>query len=179
MKYLMSAAFAAASIAATPVAATTVTLDYRYPTINNVYLDLGTSPVPSQVSIFGGNVILDISSTQIRVANRTGCQPCTFLTGTFNGFALTFSDIGVLSTAIDPSTTFTDFTPDRITFQGNTLFLNFVNLQQYNPQFLLLNISTQVNGAVPEPASWALMIAGMGVIGATMRRRPATVALTL
>jgi hypothetical protein len=29
-----------------------------------------------------------------------------------------------------------------------------------------------IGGGVPEPASWALMIAGFGVVGATMRRRP-------
>ncbi len=30
-------------------------------------------------------------------------------------------------------------------------------------------------GAVPEPASWALMLAGFGLVGATMRRRAGTV----
>jgi hypothetical protein len=28
-----------------------------------------------------------------------------------------------------------------------------------------------VNGAVPEPASWAMMIGGFGMVGAAMRRR--------
>lgn len=36
---------------------------------------------------------------------------------------------------------------------------------------------TQVTGSVPEPASWALMILGLGVVGAGMRRRPARPAL--
>lgn len=31
-----------------------------------------------------------------------------------------------------------------------------------------------VSGAVPEPASWAMFIAGFGLVGAAMRRRPAT-----
>jgi PEP-CTERM motif len=31
-------------------------------------------------------------------------------------------------------------------------------------------------GGVPEPASWAMLIAGFGLVGATMRRRPARVA---
>lgn len=31
-------------------------------------------------------------------------------------------------------------------------------------------------GAVPEPASWAMMIAGFGLVGATMRRRVAAIA---
>lgn len=33
-----------------------------------------------------------------------------------------------------------------------------------------------VRGAVPEPAAWLLMIAGFGMIGATLRRRAAVVA---
>ena len=34
---------------------------------------------------------------------------------------------------------------------------------------------TQVGGAVPEPASWALMIGGFGLAGAALRRRRTTV----
>jgi hypothetical protein len=42
------------------------------------------------------------------------------------------------------------------------------------PSFWLLdNVSVS---AIPEPASWALMIAGFGMIGAAMRRRSALVA---
>ena len=32
---------------------------------------------------------------------------------------------------------------------------------------------TPINGAVPEPDSWALLIAGFGLVGATLRRRKA------
>lgn len=32
-------------------------------------------------------------------------------------------------------------------------------------------VVTDLGGAVPEPASWALMIAGFGVVGAALRRR--------
>jgi len=32
-----------------------------------------------------------------------------------------------------------------------------------------------VDGAVPEPASWMLMIAGFGLVGVAARRRPAAV----
>ncbi len=41
----------------------------------------------------------------------------------------------------------------------------------YNqPAFYFVADSTDVGGAVPEPASWALMIAGFGLIGGAMRR---------
>jgi hypothetical protein len=35
-----------------------------------------------------------------------------------------------------------------------------------------------VNGAVPEPASWALMIAGFGLVGSAMRRRKPSVSVS-
>ena len=36
--------------------------------------------------------------------------------------------------------------------------------------FVFSNVSSVVSGAVPEPATWALMIAGFGLIGGAMRR---------
>jgi PEP-CTERM motif len=38
---------------------------------------------------------------------------------------------------------------------------------------------TLVNGAVPEPAAWAMLIAGFGLVGGTMRRRLEKRAATL
>jgi PEP-CTERM motif-containing protein len=39
------------------------------------------------------------------------------------------------------------------------------------PDFFVMDDVTFHAGGVPEPASWALMIAGMGLAGATLRRR--------
>ncbi|RYD23268.1 MAG: PEP-CTERM sorting domain-containing protein [Lysobacteraceae bacterium] len=39
--------------------------------------------------------------------------------------------------------------------------------------------SIGVTAAVPEPASWAMMIVGFGAVGATMRRRKGKVATTV
>lgn len=41
----------------------------------------------------------------------------------------------------------------------------------------LSNISFSAAGAVPEPASWAMLIAGFGLVGAAARRRRQTVVL--
>ena len=35
----------------------------------------------------------------------------------------------------------------------------------------IINFSPTLVGAVPEPATWAMMILGFGVLGASMRRR--------
>ena len=47
----------------------------------------------------------------------------------------------------------------------------------YQPNLgLAFRVIGTAGGAVPEPASWALMIGGFGMVGASMRRRRATVA---
>ena len=39
---------------------------------------------------------------------------------------------------------------------------------------LTVNFTPNITGAVPEPASWAMMLLGFGLVGSTMRRRGAT-----
>lgn len=41
---------------------------------------------------------------------------------------------------------------------------------------LAFQLSANATGAVPEPATWAMMIAGFGMIGGTMRRRSVKIA---
>ncbi len=43
--------------------------------------------------------------------------------------------------------------------------------KDYNDNVFSFTFPGSPNGVVPEPAAWALMIAGFGMVGATMRRR--------
>jgi PEP-CTERM motif len=45
-------------------------------------------------------------------------------------------------------------------------------------QFGFDDVTFNVGGAVPEPASWALMIAGFGLVGSAMRRRKPSVSVS-
>lgn len=79
-----------------------------------------------------------------------------------------------LSTAVDISMPFAPVT-------GTGVFaLNQFNNVETTAGALTFNRSSDVifsgGGVVPEPASWAMLIAGFGLVGATMRRRRATVA---
>jgi len=61
-----------------------------------------------------------------------------------------------------------------LSFDANNIFLNFANITQttlpgtqyrYNVTF------AAATGAVPEPATWAMMLMGFGAVGFAMRRR--------
>ncbi len=68
-----------------------------------------------------------------------------------------------------PWTTFTfSFTPTS----ASTLQIGFFTTSADNVGPLVDNVLvTQALGAVPEPATWAMLIAGFGMVGFTMRRR--------
>ncbi len=75
-------------------------------------------------------------------------------------------------------------TANVIVIDGNFLSLDLVNLDGFSGVTRLLISSTDSGGvlykdftftpssAVPEPASWIMVIAGVGLIGAKARRRP-------
>ena len=54
------------------------------------------------------------------------------------------------------------------------LLSNWSGMENGNFRFSIAD----VGGAAPEPESWALMIAGFGLVGAALRRRHASVADT-
>jgi hypothetical protein len=84
---------------------------------------------------------------------------------------------------------FTSSDPYSIGLDGNILLedhpLQFYNNGNYNPTFMVGQYSfngqgnedvyslaiTDVAGAVPEPATWAMMLVGFGGVGFAMRRR--------
>ena len=52
-----------------------------------------------------------------------------------------------------------------------------ITVQQTNGYAVIDNVRFGANAdtGVPEPATWAMMIAGFGLVGGAMRRRKATV----
>lgn len=82
-----------------------------------------------------------------------------------------------LGTFAAPSTAWTGFTTAQFTATGTTGTLLFAVGPNtgYDADIGLDAVS--ITGGVPEPASWALMIGGFGLVGSAMRRRRA-IALT-
>jgi hypothetical protein len=57
-----------------------------------------------------------------------------------------------------------------ITWNDANLASGYRYIVEYNPNV--------IGPGVPEPASWALMFGGFGLVGAAMRRRQRTVSVT-
>src|SRR3546814_11958625 len=64
---------------------------------------------------------------------------------------------------------------------GDARYVRMNILSGYGDQYTGVGLSEVNFGAVPEPASWTMMITGFGLVGAAMRRRKAaaTLACTL
>jgi hypothetical protein len=89
--------------------------------------------------------------------------------GTFDGYVFTFSGAPTItSVTLDPAST---LTPTSFSFTGNSILINNADLALTPQSRVLLNVAV-----VPEPAAVALMIAGLGVLMVTGRRRRQRVA---
>jgi len=98
-------------------------------------------------------------------------------------FGITFSDIylndtSIVSNLVGPlSETLVGFGYAK----SGTVSLRFVGENVGNEHWIggYVNVAEavipQAPGAVPEPATWAMMIGGLGLVGASMRRRAAKV----
>jgi hypothetical protein len=111
-----------------------------------------------------GATVYTTTSAQLAVHNAVGSADQFILYGNVNN---PFGE-GVQGTTEDFYLTFNPF----------TLKAFDLAYSEANPTYFVRH-STGTNlslalaaSAVPEPASWAMMIAGFGVVGAVMRRRP-------
>jgi hypothetical protein len=112
------------------------------------------------------DISFDFGALSLTTAFTTTLATPTWNSNSFNGIVFTSASPLNLSSAHVVSTTMAGFDDSRITISGNQIHLNWQGLSYVDGT--VINIAF---GAVPEPASWAMMIAGFAVIGGSMRRR--------
>ncbi|HWW65863.1 MAG TPA: PEPxxWA-CTERM sorting domain-containing protein [Sphingomonadaceae bacterium] len=116
----------------------------------------------------GSSTDLDISTgigtTGVNWNSILGTSDISTLLGTR-------TDIDRNSSTSNGHTYTVDINPSDI--QGNLLFVGAsFDSSDRDDGFKLGGLTLSTVGAVPEPATWAMMIAGFGLVGAAMRRRP-------
>ena len=94
-------------------------------------------------------------------------SPTSVLTSSFSNIPNVSSSVGlfILGNVADP---FQSFTP---TPSSLTLSFNSTGGSPYSASATLSVPPAGMTAAAPEPAAWALMIAGFGMVGGTRRRR--------
>ncbi|MEY2883316.1 MAG: hypothetical protein RL490_1040 [Pseudomonadota bacterium] len=162
MRKLLLAATAAAAIAAPAAAATT----YNFSVAGGYSWSMPASPTPNGYSASDAtffNVPFTAGPDNfvyiLRIYNAAGGGGVAILSDPY-GFANSTRYRG-LGAEIYTGTLAAP------TFKTGTFTLT----QQYFGYQQVLTITDAAAGAVPEPASWAMLIAGFGLTGAAMRRR--------
>lgn len=149
---------------------------YNFPDIDTVYPF--ASFTPSNFTVGDGSetlgniedvTFLDVNFSEfvLTIDFTTVLTDPRFNSTSFNGPVFTtLSDLDITSVTVDSATTLVGFDASRVLISDNRIALNFAGLDYDDGDFLSLNFAF-----VPEPASWALMIAGFGLVGFAMRRR--------
>lgn len=173
---------AATLIASTGAQAALVTLDFESGTpgnaigtlsgatfTNGFYFQCGGGCPPPATGIFASG------------SGTTSTMTVTFATTANYVSFVNVSNSSLTATAYDSLNNFlgSTYSNEGFPISGATLSLNFANIKYVTfspdtPQYQF-GIDDLSFNAVPEPSTWALMIAGFGLTGYAMRRR--TVAL--
>jgi hypothetical protein len=75
----------------------------------------------------------------------------------------------------DPTGTFCNWTAIGVAFAGTAMSIDFGGTANQTGYDNITFGSDRPGGAVPEPTTWAMMIGGLALVGASMRRRKVAV----
>ena len=182
---LAIAAAPLALIVAGPAAAAdflgdTLNGSYNFPGAGTVFSNQGNQVVAPTASFTfrtgTPNVTAIVSAASVLLTfDATG----GFTGAAFNGVVLTDLTRGdITGFTLDSATTLAGFDQSRLSFTANSLSLNLQGLANTRSDRVLANVSFAGASAVPEPAAWALMLVGFGVIGAALRRARPTLTVS-
>lgn len=171
--FALSALVIAAAPAQAGLTGQSFSAAYHYPDEGTVY---GGATVPADFTVGAGvegvidvesvtDISFDFDNLSLVIDFATVAASPTWNATAFNGIIFTsatplnISGASVLSSTIG-------FDNSRLTVTGNQIKLNWAGLGYADGSKIRIAFS-----AVPEAATWAMMIAGMGFVGAAMRRQ--------
>lgn len=133
----------------------------------------------TSTALFGGPVsgsgVITTSDTPMTIGGQTALAVIG-ITGTFNGAAITGPTLASFGNYFITGPTFVDGSGLRFntTATSNVSLFYDSNARSYRVNAINLGRSslvTATSAAVPEPGTWALLIAGFGLTGFALRRR--------
>jgi hypothetical protein len=165
---LLSTASLAMHNAGASTVGDTVTMDLRFPSLASAPQFSSTTKVGAESSSFDlANFTGIVSNGQIvfdawELTSR-------FEDAGFNGVVVTDLNQDWGKFAVNKATNMTGFSASDISITGNVMAINFSGLA-FNEQTKVVLDVAAVAG-VPEPDTYALLFAGLGLIGFVMRRK--------
>jgi hypothetical protein len=177
MKCLSVAAATALMVSAAPSWAATVFangdrigVEDRYPNKDTIFRADGIYTVGASSPIrLGSGIYVDFSGSGFTLSPSNNVR---YGDVDFNGPRLFDIDnnIADFSAVTLLSSTITGLDQTRISFDSNNIFLNLQGLTFTSGQTASFAVASLAS-AVPETATWSMMILGMGAVGFAMRRR--------
>jgi len=143
---------------------------YFYPTATSVYQNLGSqTPNPTATFVFSNGIKAVANPSNIALF----LNPNTFGTAAFNGAVFTdLTQSNIIGVSLDGSSNLAGFDASRLTFTSNSISFNLQGLSNIPQSFIKANVQFGTGlGAVPEPATWAMLLVGFGGIGVAARSR--------
>lgn len=148
----------------------TVNGTYKYPDNTTVFINLGNqvvSPTATFTFLTGTpNTTAVVGASTITLSfSGTG----DFTGATFNGVTITdLTDSDIIGVELGSSNV-AGFDASRLSFTSNSVSLNLASLSTTSDSSIVANVLFAAS-AVPELATWAMMLIGFGGIGLAMRR---------
>lgn len=156
-----------------------VSVEYRMPDINTPYPQTEYNP---QVLVVGGGIEsiitiegvtdfnIDFDDTSLQIFFDTSLQDPNLQGTSFNGLVFTSTAFNQISgVTIDALTNLAGFDASRVFLVGDELRLDFSGLSYNTDTAVGLNFTSSA-AAIPEPASWGMLLLGCAFVGGAMRR---------
>jgi PEP-CTERM motif len=154
---------------------------YRVPSIDTPYPDATATPssfvvgsgVETTVNVENvTSIAVDFSDTSLDLLLTTSLSDPTWGTAPFNGLVFDLASpgtLGITGVTIDGLTSMSGFDASHVTVTGNRIAIDWNGLSYENGTRVVVDFDFA--SAVPEPATYALMFAGLGLVGFSVRRK--------
>jgi hypothetical protein len=144
-----------------------VKAEYRFPSADQLYSNMGTGTVDADGVTFDGIGLFDLTVTGSKIVADYKGQS-TWTSASFNGFVLTDLTKLFPSVSLNSATNLIGFDASRFHVANNSLFVNWSGLSFNQNSQVVFDVQST---GVPEPLTLSLLAIGLLGIAATRKRK--------